>query len=66
VSPEGAVQDRYGWVMVAAGSLIMAVGFGMLISISVFLQPLEDAFGWKRGDTAFAYSSAAFSAGGTK
>ena len=41
----------------------MAFGFGTLVCLSVFLEPLEAEFAWSRGQTAFAYSSAALLAG---
>jgi len=58
------LSDRqYGWVMVFASALMMGMAFGLLISVSVFLQPLEAAFGWERGVTSFAYSSGSFVTG---
>ena len=51
---------HYGWLMVVVSSLIMSIGFGSLISVSVFLKPLEAEFGWDRGLTSFAYSCASF------
>jgi MFS family permease len=53
----------YGWVVVGASCLIMGTAFGALITISVFLRPLEQEFGWDRGITSFAYSSASFMTG---
>jgi MFS family permease len=49
--------------MVVASSLMMGMAFGLMISVSVFLQPLEAAFGWERGVTSFAYSSGSFVTG---
>jgi MFS family permease len=51
------------WVVVGASCLVMGMAFGMLISVSVFLKPLETEFGWGRGVTSFAYSSASFMTG---
>ena len=40
---------------------LSALSFGALGSISVFLKPLAAEFGWSRGQTAFGYSTIAFS-----
>lgn len=55
--------ENYGWVMVAVAATILAMGMGTLFSISVYLKPLSAEFGWARGETALAYSSAAFLVG---
>ncbi len=36
----------YGWVVVAAGALMTCVGFGTMLSLAVFLQPISKAMGW--------------------
>jgi MFS family permease len=36
----------YGWVVVAAGALMTCVGFGTMMSLAVFLQPISEAMGW--------------------
>jgi MFS family permease len=61
--PDWTRDPRYGWVVVFASAMMMAFGFGTLVCVSVFLKPLEAEFGWTRGQTALAYSSAAFLAG---
>src|SRR5262249_53258686 len=38
----------YGWVIVAAGILISCIGFGAMVTLSVFLQPMAAATGWSR------------------
>src|SRR5713101_6121665 len=38
----------YGWVIVGAGIVVTCVGFGAMISLSIFLQPLAQAMGWSR------------------
>ena len=35
----------YGWVIVAAGALMTCVGFGTMLSLAVFLQPISEATG---------------------
>jgi MFS family permease len=41
-------EQRYGWVIVAAGALMTCVAFGAVFSLAVFLQPMADATGWSR------------------
>ncbi|MEM8768943.1 MAG: MFS transporter, partial [Pseudomonadota bacterium] len=58
------VDDRdppYGWVMVAVVFTLSTLSFGALGSVSVFLKPLAEEFGWGRGETAFGYTAIAFS-----
>ena len=50
--------ERYGWVMVAVASIVIGTGFGMLWSFPIFLKPLAAEFGWQRGETALAYTTA--------
>jgi MFS family permease len=57
------VRVRYGWVMVTAAALIMGMGFGAQVTVSVFITPLAAEFGWTRGDISFAYTLAATCAG---
>lgn len=55
--------SAYAWVVLAASCVMAGLAFGSLISVSVFLRPLEAEFGWDRSATSFAYSSGAFMAG---
>jgi len=41
-------EQRYGWVVVAAGALMTCVAFGAVFSLAVFLQPMAGATGWSR------------------
>ncbi len=50
-------EPRYGWVMVAVAFVSIGLQFGAMITISVFLKPLVEEFGWTRGDTSFAYTA---------
>lgn len=50
----------YGWVMVFASFVLSALAFGSLASISVFLKPLSEEFGWSRGEISLAYTVASF------
>jgi MFS family permease len=44
----------YGWVIVAVGIVVTCVGFGAMMSLSVFLQPMAEAMGWSRTGIATA------------
>ena len=48
----------YGWVMVISVFTLTALSFGSMGSISVFLKPLSNEFGWTRANTAFGYTVA--------
>ncbi|MEE8434871.1 MAG: MFS transporter [bacterium] len=61
--PLDPAEPRYRWVVVFISALMCGIGFGLLVSVSVFMEPLESEFGWVRSDTSFAYSSGAFMTG---
>ena len=44
----------YGWVIVAVGIVVTCVGFGAMMSLSVFLQPMAQAMSWSRTGIALA------------
>jgi MFS family permease len=44
----------YGWVIVAVGIVVTCVGFGAMLTLSVFLQPIAEAMGWSRTGIATA------------
>jgi MFS family permease len=44
----------YGWVIVAVGIVVTCVGFGAMLSLSVFLQPMAEVMGWSRTGIALA------------
>ncbi len=44
----------YGWVIVGAGIVITCVGFGAMLTLSIFLQPMAAAMGWSRTGIAAA------------
>ena len=39
---------NYGWIVVGAGALMTCVGFGSMLSLAVFLQPISESMGWSR------------------
>lgn len=53
-----APESRYAWVMLAIGIVLSALNLGALSSLSVFLKPVSQEFGWPRGATALAYTIA--------
>jgi MFS family permease len=44
----------YGWVVVAVGALMTCVGFGSMLSLAVFLQPISQDMGWSRSGVSGA------------
>ena len=44
----------YGWVIVGAGIVVTCVGFGAMLSLSIFLQPMAEAMGWSRSGISTA------------
>jgi len=44
----------YGWVIVGVGIVVTCVGFGAMMSLTVFLQPMAEAMGWSRTGIAMA------------
>jgi MFS family permease len=54
--------SRYGWVMVFVGFALMAMSFGGIGAVAVFLKPIAAEFGWSRGAVALGYTTAALSA----
>ncbi len=44
----------YGWVVVGAGALMTCIGFGTMMSLAVFLQPITEAMGWSRAGVSAA------------
>lgn len=53
----------YAWVIVLICAVMVAMAFGAVVNISVFLSPLAIEFGWPRGELAMAYSIAAIGTG---
>ena len=45
---------NYGWVIVGAGALMTCVGFGSVLSLAVFLQPISEGMGWSRAGVSAA------------
>jgi MFS family permease len=48
------MNERYGWVMVAAGALITCVAMGAMFALPVYLQPIAEETGWTRAGISAA------------
>lgn len=57
------LEGRHAWMIVVVSSVLMGMGAGAVISISVFLKPVIAEFGWLRAETAFAYTAGAIGMG---
>jgi MFS family permease len=44
----------YGWVIVGVGIVVTCIGFGAMLTLAVFLQPMAEAMGWSRTGIAAA------------
>lgn len=49
---------HYAWVVLGAACMLNIVARADQSSFGVFIDPLVDKFGWKRGDISFGYSLA--------
>jgi len=51
---EASPQPAYRWVIVFAAALILAISMGAIVNgLSAFIVPMQERFGWDRGDAAF-------------
>ena len=50
------VAGHRGTLVVVAATLVVAMGFGGLGLITVFMRPMETELGWSRSDTSLAYA----------
>jgi MFS family permease len=46
----------YGWLVLAAASLIMFMGTGTMFSFGVFLKPIQQEFGWPRAAVSATFA----------
>jgi MFS family permease len=53
----------YAWIMVAVCTAMVAMAFGAIGTVAVFLEPLAAEFGWPRADVSAAYSVATIATG---
>ncbi len=63
VARERVGEPRHGWVIVAVSTLCLALGFGAGSTVSVFMKPFEQEFGWLRADISMAYTMHTVGAG---
>ena len=50
----------YGWVVVGAVFVVLAIGFGIVYSFGAFFQALQSEFGASRGSVSLAFSLCGF------
>ena len=48
------MDNRYGWIIVAAGALITCVAMGAMFSLPVYLQPIAEETGWSHAGISTA------------
>ena len=53
----------HAWLMVGVCAAMVAVAFGAITNVAVFLEPLAAEFGWPRADVSLAYSIATIGTG---
>jgi MFS family permease len=58
-----AASPALPWLMVGACAVMVAMGFGAIVNIAVFLTPLAVEFGWSRAELSLAYSMATIGTG---
>jgi MFS family permease len=58
-----AAADVRAWLMTFTCALLVAMAFGAIVNIAVFLAPLAIEFGWPRADLSLAYSIATLGTG---
>jgi MFS family permease len=56
-------EPRVAWLMVAACTVMVTMGFGAINNIAVFLMPLGMEFHWPRADLSLAYAIATLGTG---
>src|SRR3990167_8474494 len=61
--PASAGQDRLAGWMVATCTVMVMLGFGAIVNMTVFLAPLAVEFGWSRGELSLAYAFATIGTG---
>ena len=58
MQPSSSRPFNYGWVIVAAGFLMIFITYGLIYSYSVFFKPLAEHFQWDRASVSLIYSLA--------
>ena len=52
------MENRYGWVIVAAGAVITCMAMGAMFALPVYLQPIAQETGWSRAGISAAMTAA--------
>ena len=53
---EQLAERPYGWVIVGVTTVCLTLGFGSNSTVSVFMKPFEQEFGWNRADISMAFT----------
>jgi MFS family permease len=56
IGSERIEEQPYGWVIVAVATISLTLGFGANATVTVFMKPFEEEFGWLRADISMAYT----------
>ena len=56
VGNDQLAERPYGWVIVGVATICLTLGFGTNSTISVFMKPFEQEFGWSRADISMAFT----------
>jgi MFS family permease len=62
-APQFTPAMNYAWVVVGVCTAMVAMAFGAIGTVAVFLEPLAVEFGWPRADVSAAYSVATIATG---
>jgi sugar phosphate permease len=61
---QGRRHVYYGWRILAAGTIAMALGSGLsMSSFGLYIDPLESEFGWTRAEVSLAFSFSVLASG---
>lgn len=52
----GPIYPHYAWVIVAVIAVMQMVGTSIRMAFGVFIEPLEQSFGWSQGSITLAYA----------
>jgi MFS family permease len=63
MKPGAGANPPQAWVMVVVCTAMVAMAFGAIGTVAVFLEPLAAEFGWPRADVSAAYSVASIATG---
>ena len=56
IANDQVAERPYGWVIVGVATICLTLGFGTNSTISVFMKPFEQEFGWSRAEISMAFT----------